>query len=70
MEQKSLIVKRADDFLSMLADDMRQLLQSFNAIAEQSAATAERLLSPMHVREITGELRQGTGYIDTPKQLN
>ena len=65
MEQKTLIVKRADDFLSMLADDMRQLLQSFNAIAEQSAATTERLLSPMHVREITGELRQSD-----IKQLN
>lgn len=60
MEQNASIVNRADEFISMLAKDMEQLAQNFNAIAEQSAATTNRLLSPMQVREITGELRQST----------
>ena len=70
MEQNVSIINRADEFISMLAKDMEELSQNFNAIAMQSAATTERLLSPMHVREITGELRQSENIIDATKQLN
>ena len=70
MEQNVSIINRADEFISMLAKDMEMLSQNFNAIAIQSAATTERLLSPMHVREITGELRQSANTIDVVKQLN
>ncbi len=58
IEQRTLIMNRASEFISLLVKDMEQLSQNFNTIALQSAATTERLLSPMHVREITGELRQ------------
>ena len=69
MEQNVSIVNRADEFISLLARDMEQLVQNFNAIAEQSAATTNQLLSPMHVREITGELRQSANTVDITKQL-
>lgn len=70
IDQNVSIVNRADEFISMLAKDMEQLSQNFNAIAIQSAATTERLLSPMQVREITGELRESVNVINSPKQLN
>ena len=69
MEQNVSIVNRADEFIAMLAKDMEQLSQNFNAIAEKAADAANDLLSPLHVREITGELRQSGNIADINKRL-
>ena len=52
------IVKRAEEFISFLGKDMEQLSQHFNAIADQTMANAERILSPMAGNEVAGILRK------------
>lgn len=69
MGQYDSIRMRATEFIAFLARDMEKLSESIDIIAKQSADMTRQLLSPLHVREITGELRQSTHTVDINKRL-
>ncbi|MDO5296224.1 MAG: hypothetical protein Q4F00_06215 [bacterium] len=56
-EQRQIILDSAKDFIVMLKNDMGQLLQHFNTLAEKSVDMSMQMLAPMRTQEISGRLQ-------------